>query len=174
MKLFVVSLLILVLWTILTATASLPGNNVVTPDGDEISLVSTYNAQDVRHFRQDLTTQLGHLRDVLAHLELEFEGITMCLNHLNTWFPSIPIWLESHLVTTDKLGTFIVRSLDEIDRIIRLLDAQDIDQGVSRADMLSFRLMIDGARYRRLIARRFRNLYRAPTSSFYQQAPGLS
>ena len=126
---------------------------------DSNSVVSTYNAHDVQNFRRDLFTQLDNLRTMMANLELDFTTLNVCITKAPIWFPSIPVWLEGNSHAMDKLGSLIVKSLDEIDYTVHRIDQGDISSAVRRVDLLFYRLQIDGARYRRRIARRFQRIY---------------
>ena len=126
---------------------------VLAIDPDNQSITSTFNAHDVQSFRDDLFTRLHDLQNQLEVLNLDITPVEFCTMHSVTWFPSLPVWLESDIRVTDRLGTLVVRSLDEIDEIIRLLHEYELTLATRSVNLLPFRLQIDGARYRRQIAK---------------------
>lgn len=128
---------------------------------DNLSVVSTYNAEDVRNFREDLFSQLEHLQNTLVRLELDFTSITVCIAKTPIWFPAIPVWLEGDTLMTDRLGAVVVKSLDEVETITGYLDQAAIATAIRRIDLLPYRLEIDGLRYRRRIAKRFQGIFRS-------------
>lgn len=138
-------------------SASHEGSDIVNHLADDVEL---YSADDVNSFCEDLQTALRRLDIQLTSYELDSSTIATCLRRLPSWFPSVPIWLETDIAMTDRLGALVVKSLTEVERILTILEQHHYAIAIRRVDLLFYRLQIDGTRYCRLIARRRRGLYR--------------